>query len=1032
MKQETLTMVLVNLASIMERADESLLPGVYKEVGAALHTDPTGLGSLTLFRSIVQCLCYPLAAYLASRYNRARVIAVGAFLWAAATFLVAISSTFLQVAISRGLNGIGLAIVVPAIQSLVADSTDESNRGRAFGWLQLTGNFGSIIGGFCSVLIASTTFMGIAGWRVAFHLVGIISVIVGILVRFFAKDPRFSKTDETAKENTQTFVSELKDLIAEAMTVTKIPSFQIFVAQGVFGTFPWSALSFAPMWLELIGFSHEKTAFLMTLFVAAGSLGGLFGGYMGDALAKRFPNSGRIVLSQISSGSAIPLAAILLLVLPDDPSTAFLHGLVFFIMGLSMSWNGPATNNPIFAEIVPERLRTSIYALDRSFESVLASFAPPLVGVLAQHVYGYKNPETSSSSSPVETDRENAASLAKALYTAIGIPMALCCSIYSFLYCTYPRDRDRARMTALIESEMQHLDADDSPTAQVYVHHHIAESKELKSEMELEYGKDETKTELPFVSGTGTICNQRKISTMKQETLTLVLVNLAAIMESADESLLPGVYKEVGAALHTDPTGLGSLTLFRSIVQSSCYPLAAYLAARYNRARVIAVGAFLWAAATFLVAVSSTFLQVAISRGLNGIGLAIVIPAIQSLVADSTDESNRGLAFGWLQLTGKLGSIIGGLCSVLMASTTFMGIPGWRVAFHLVAIISLIVGILVQLFANDPRFSETDKTTKGKTPQPSIELKDLIKEAKFVMKIPCFQIIVAQGVSGSFAGSALSFAPMWLELIGFSHEKTAFLMTLFAVAISLGGLFGGYMGDTLAKQFPNSGRIVLSQISAGSFIPLAAILLLGLPDDPSTSFWHGLVFFIMGLTTSWNAPATNNPIFAEIVPERSRTSIYALDMSFESVLASFAPPAVGILAQHVYGYKTPETSSDGVAIETDRENAASLAKALYTAIGVPMAICCFIYSFLYCTYPRDRDQARMTALIDSEMQHLDTDNSPTGQLYSHQHIAESKELKVEGVTEMELEYEKDEIFDLDDNDEKALLYHQLTLSNSGH
>jgi hypothetical protein len=102
----------------------------------------------------------------------------------------------------------------------------------------------------------------------------------------------------------------------------------------------------------------------------------------------------------------------------------------------------------------------------------------------------------------------------------------------------------------------------------------------------------------------------REISTMKQETLTLVLVNLAGIMERADESLLPGVYKEVGAALHTDPTGLGSLTLFRSIVQSSCYPLAAYLAVHHNRAHVIALGAFLWAAATFLVAISSTFLEV--------------------------------------------------------------------------------------------------------------------------------------------------------------------------------------------------------------------------------------------------------------------------------------------------------------------------------------------------------------------------------------------------------------------------------------
>ncbi|KAK8693178.1 hypothetical protein V6N13_070772 [Hibiscus sabdariffa] len=480
MKPETLTLVLVNLAGIMERADESLLPGVYKEVGAALHTDPTGLGSLTLFRSIVQSACYPLAAYLSMHHNRAHVIALGAFLWAAATFLVAISTTFLQVAISRGLNGIGLAIVIPAIQSLVADSTDDGNRGVAFGWLQLTSSIGSILGGLGSVLIASKTIMGIPGWRFAFHLVWVISVIVGVLVHLFAKDPRCSNRDSVAKEHAghKSFSSLVKDMIDEAKSVVRIPTFQIFVAQGVSGTFPWSALSFAPMWLELSGFSHETTALIMTLFVVSGSLGGLFGGKMGDVLAKRYPNSGRIILSQISSGSAIPIAAVLLLALPDDPSTAFMHGLVFLIMGFCISWNGAATNNPIFAEIVPEKSRTSIYALDRSFETILASFAPPIVGILAQHVYGYKPiPKGSSDSIEIETDRKNAASLAKALYTAIGIPFTICCSIYSFLYCTYPRDRERARMQALIESEMQQLDEDDALSNGKQSESHISDSK---------------------------------------------------------------------------------------------------------------------------------------------------------------------------------------------------------------------------------------------------------------------------------------------------------------------------------------------------------------------------------------------------------------------------------------------------------------------------------------------------------------------------------------------------------------------------
>ncbi|KAK6923752.1 hypothetical protein RJ641_009952 [Dillenia turbinata] len=87
-------------------------------------------------------------------------------------------------------------------------------------------------------------------------------------------------------------------------------------------------------------------------------------------------------------------------VLPDDPSNHFFHGLLLFIMGLSISWNAPTINNnfnflfvrwstiwpiishgllgvpnSIFVEIVLERSRTSIYVLDQSFKFMLASFA---------------------------------------------------------------------------------------------------------------------------------------------------------------------------------------------------------------------------------------------------------------------------------------------------------------------------------------------------------------------------------------------------------------------------------------------------------------------------------------------------------------------------------------------------------------------------------------------------------------------------------------------------------------------------------
>lgn len=438
---------------------------------------------------------------------------------------------------------------------------------------------------------------------------------------------------------------------------------------------------------------------------------------------------------------------------------------------------------------------------------------------------------------------------------------------------------------------------------------------------------------------------------------TLVLVNLASVLEKADEVLLPAVYREVGAALGASPTALGSLTLCRALVQALSFPLAAYASARHDRARVVAVGAFLWAAATFLVAISGTFLQMAISRGLNGIGLALVIPAISSLVADYTDDHTRGAAFGWLQMTINLGSIVGGSFGVLLAPFTFLGVPGWRLAFHIVGIISVALGVLMWFFAADPRAkSKTSASAKE-------EAEELLRDARAVIAVPTFQVIVAQGIAGLISWSALNFSTMWLELVGFTHWETSVITGLYLFATALGALFGGFIGDKVSTRFPNGGRIALAQISSASAVPLGAILLLGLPNDPSTGVAHAAVFFTMGFFISWNAASTNNPIFAEIVPERARTTVYALDKCFESVFASFAPLVVGILAERVFGYKPVSSET---SVETDRENAAALAKAVYTELAVPMAICSLTYAFLYWTYPRDRDKAKRSLLLASD------------------------------------------------------------------
>lgn len=90
---------------------------------------------------------------------------------------------------ARIFNGVGLALVIPAIQSIVANCTAPEERGFAFGRLCFAGNMGYIIGGFFTILLAGNNYFGYSGWRVAFHLTAAISYILAFAVHYYTTDP---------------------------------------------------------------------------------------------------------------------------------------------------------------------------------------------------------------------------------------------------------------------------------------------------------------------------------------------------------------------------------------------------------------------------------------------------------------------------------------------------------------------------------------------------------------------------------------------------------------------------------------------------------------------------------------------------------------------------------------------------------------------------------------------------------------------------------------------------------------------------
>ena len=69
-------------------------------------------------------------------------------------------------------------------------------------------------------------------------------------------------------------------------------------AQGIVGGMPWSAVGYATMWAQALGFSDMAAAALTALFWGGTALGNLVGGAVGDLLVKPLPDAGRQITCQ--------------------------------------------------------------------------------------------------------------------------------------------------------------------------------------------------------------------------------------------------------------------------------------------------------------------------------------------------------------------------------------------------------------------------------------------------------------------------------------------------------------------------------------------------------------------------------------------------------------------------------------------------------------------------------------------------------------------------------------------------------------
>jgi MFS family permease len=434
----------MNLANIVDAADGQIFPAVYKNVhdefAARVPSVNLGFGALGLItatRSILQSASTPMWGWWSDRHSRKRILAFGCWFWAIFTILTALSSGYVDMLLWRAITGVGLAVIVPTTGSLVTDYFPPEKRGRAFGVLGLTGGIGALLGSLFMTLSMpedpNTLIYGLVGWRFGFIVIASISIIIGLLVWIFVKDPlRGGVEPELAKILTAQKADRYKVKRSDYAKILKKRTFIMILAQGVAGTIPWSgSITWMIAWFEFIGFPAPMAGLIFMAIAIGGSLGVVFGGWIGDKAARWRPNSGRIIVAQISVFSGIPLSYVIFEMIPRVTASFSLYILFGFLMLLLITWAGPA-NNAIFSEIFEPEIRGSVFSVDRIFEGSVGALGTLFVGLFADYL--------SVSGAP-----DAAAALGNSMFVIALIPWILCLILYTLVYKSYPKDKTMLR-----------------------------------------------------------------------------------------------------------------------------------------------------------------------------------------------------------------------------------------------------------------------------------------------------------------------------------------------------------------------------------------------------------------------------------------------------------------------------------------------------------------------------------------------------------------------------------------------------------
>lgn len=271
---------LLTLVYSVNFIDRQLLSILQEPIKREMGLSDGQLGLLTgfAFAMFYVIAGLPIARY-ADRGNRRNIVAVSLGVWSLMTALCGLAQNYVQLLVARIGVGIGEAGGSPPSHSIISDIFTVENRATAMAFYSIGINigilFGFLLGGWLNEVF---------GWRVAFMVVGLPGIALGLVVRYTMAEPIRGFSDKTIH------VPQAVPFSAVVSLLWSRPSFR-HIALGA-GLAAFAGYAMANWMASFMIRSHGMSTGVLGTWLAltvgvAGGIGTFFSGVIADRLARK-------------------------------------------------------------------------------------------------------------------------------------------------------------------------------------------------------------------------------------------------------------------------------------------------------------------------------------------------------------------------------------------------------------------------------------------------------------------------------------------------------------------------------------------------------------------------------------------------------------------------------------------------------------------------------------------------------------------------------------------------------------------------